>query len=88
MEYDLLNLPSFHELKAHKLRRTVPAPNSYFFSLKCVNCSSVKRCFSHGHSKVECLKCNRILAVPTGGKLKVDSELARVEGVNSANKKI
>lgn len=88
MEYDLLNIPYYQELKSHKLRRTVPAPNSYFFNLKCNNCKEVKKCFSHGQSKVECIKCNRALALPTGGKLKINIEFATAENINNANRKI
>ena len=34
MEYDLLNLPHEVEKKHHKLKRTVPTPNSYFLRIK------------------------------------------------------
>ena len=84
----MLNLPYYHELKSHKLRRTIPAPNSYFFNLRCIQCREVKRCFSHGHSKIECIKCNRALATPTGGKLRINIEFAVAENVNNVNKKI
>lgn len=88
MEYDLLNIPYYHELKSHKLRRTIPAPNSYFFNLKCNQCKEVKRCFSHGQSKIECIKCNKALAIPTGGKLRINTEVAVAENINNVNKKI
>ena len=34
MEHDLLNLPYEVEKRSHKLKRTVPAPNSYFLRIK------------------------------------------------------
>ena len=30
MEYDLLHLPLNVEKRTHKIRRTIPAPNSYY----------------------------------------------------------
>ena len=35
MEHDLLNIPFDVEKKRHKLKRTVPSPNSYFLKIKC-----------------------------------------------------
>ena len=69
MDYDLLNIPYEKEFRTHKLRRTIPTPNSYFLNIICRKCSETKRCFSHGHSKVTCMKCNLVLATPSGGKL-------------------
>lgn len=88
MEYDLLNIPFEQEFKTHKLRRTIPAPNSYFINLICKKCDTIKRCFSHGQSKVECIKCNQVLAIPTGGKLSIKYEVAISKVLNSSHKKI
>ena len=38
MEYDLLNIPHDVEKRTHKLKRTVPTPNSYFLRIKCPQC--------------------------------------------------
>ena len=76
MEYDLLNLPFQEEFRRHKLRRTIPAPNSYFFHIECNKCQKIKTCFSHGHSQVKCIDCNQTLAVPSGGKLKIKGAVA------------
>ena len=35
MEYDLLNIPMKIEARRHKLRRTIPTPNSFFLLLTC-----------------------------------------------------
>jgi small subunit ribosomal protein S27e len=74
MEFDLLNIPFEKELTTHKLRRTIPAPNSYFQNIKCIACESTQISFSHGQSKVVCLKCSQVLALPTGGKLKMTAK--------------
>lgn len=48
MEYDLLHIPFNVERRRHKLRRTIPAPNSYFLIVKCSTCGMEKKTFSHG----------------------------------------
>lgn len=47
MEYDLLNIPHEVEKRTHKLKRTVPAPNSYFLRIKCPQCEQVSINFSN-----------------------------------------
>lgn len=87
MEYDLLNIPFHKELNTHKLRRTVQAPNSYFQTLKCIACENTQISFSHGQSKVNCLKCNKLLALPSGGKLKM-TEDAKFQVLPALSRKI
>jgi small subunit ribosomal protein S27e len=70
MEYDLLHMPQHVEKRRHKLRRTVPAPNSYYLKVKCPTCKMDSVVFSHGQSACKCTKCNMVLCKPTGGKLK------------------
>lgn len=41
MEHDLLNIPFDVEQRRHKLKRTIPAPNSYFLKIKCQSCENV-----------------------------------------------
>jgi len=48
MEYDLLNTPFEVEKRAHKLRRTIPTPNSYYLDVGCKTCKKTQRAFSHG----------------------------------------
>ncbi len=71
MEYDLLHLPLHMEKKAHKLRRTVPAPNSYYVKVKCSGCPFEATLFSHSQSSSKCPKCNLVMTKPSGGKLRV-----------------
>ena len=71
MDYDLLNLPEHIEQNRHKLRRTVPAPNSYFLKVKCPGCNSVSMVFSNAQSAVSCNDCQKPLYKTTGGKIKI-----------------
>lgn len=71
MEHDLLHMPQNIEKRRHKLRRTVPAPNSYYIKVKCTVCQIDKTTFSHGQSIVKCEKCNKVLCKPAGGKLRI-----------------
>lgn len=71
MDYDLLNVPEHIEHNRHKLRRTVPAPNSYFLKIKCSGCQNVSMAFSNAQSNVPCFDCNKSLYKTTGGKIKI-----------------
>jgi small subunit ribosomal protein S27e len=47
MEKDLTN-PSYEdERRKHKMKRLIPAPNSYFMDVKCGTCLSITTIFSH-----------------------------------------
>lgn len=68
MNRDLLQ-PSFqNEKNAHKLKRLVPTPNSYFMDVKCGGCSEVSVVFSHAQTTIACNNCKNVLTKPTGGK--------------------
>ena len=72
MEHDLLNLPYEVEKRRHKLKRTIPAPNSYFLRIKCKRCEdALSVVFSNAQSNQYCLSCNQLLAKCTGGKVKI-----------------
>lgn len=72
MEHDLLNIPFDVEKKRHKLKRTVPSPNSYFLKIKCQSCENVIHIvFSNAQSNLHCQGCNKLLAKCTGGKIKI-----------------
>lgn len=73
MEYDLLNLPDDVERRRHKLRRTVPAPNSYFMNVKDGGNSEVSMVFSHSQTAIFSGSSKR-LATPTGGKVKLTKD--------------
>jgi len=49
-----------------------------FIRVKCSKCKASQIIFGKASSKVNCLECNGILALPAGGKAKIR---ARVEEV-------
>lgn len=49
-----------------------------FIRVKCSKCKSSQVIFGRASTKVRCLECNTILAIPSGGKAKVR---ARVEEI-------
>ena len=71
MNRDLLH-PTYEEQKnAHKLKRIIPTPNSYFMDVRCGGCNEVNVVFSHAQSVVACNNCKNVLTKPTGGKCKI-----------------
>jgi small subunit ribosomal protein S27e len=71
MDRDLLHPTLERERHSHKLKRLVPAPNSYFMDVKCGGCSETAVIFSHAEIIVACNNCKNILSKPTGGKCKL-----------------
>jgi len=51
---------------------------SRFVRVKCSKCKNSQIIFGNASTKVRCLECNAILALPSGGKAKIR---ARVEEV-------
>lgn len=74
MEYDLLNLPYEVEKRTYKLKRTVPAPNSYFLKIKSKDKDTTQIVFSNAQSNIVCPETGKQLARCTGGKIKLDSK--------------
>jgi small subunit ribosomal protein S27e len=71
MNHDLTN-PSYDEEKrTHKLKRLIPAPNSYFMEVKCGGCNTTTNVFSHAQTVITCDNCKNVIAKPTGGKCKL-----------------
>ncbi|VDO04213.1 unnamed protein product [Rodentolepis nana] len=70
---DLLHPTLAQEKRKCKLKRLVPAPNSYFMDVKCGDCMKIQVVFSHAQTAVVCPGCDRILCTPTGGKAKLTS---------------
>merc|ERR1712183_1189385 len=70
MEMDLLNADQIAEERKHKLKKLVQAPNSYFLDVKSPYTMEVFTIFSHSHTVVTDSAGN-VLAVPTGGKIKL-----------------
>ncbi|MFX1513558.1 MAG: 30S ribosomal protein S27e [Promethearchaeota archaeon] len=52
---------------------------SVFFQVRC-ECGHEQTIFSHAASQVKCLSCEKILAYPTGGKVKITCEFIQVLG--------
>jgi small subunit ribosomal protein S27e len=48
-----------------------------FLKIKCV-CSNEQIIFEHAKIPIKCLVCNEILAIPTGGKIKIDEKKAKI----------
>ena len=71
MEYDLMNVPAEVDKRTYKLKRMVPAPNSYFLKIRCKCTEDVKITFSNSQTTLICNNCNTVMARPTGGKLKI-----------------
>lgn len=71
MNSDLLHPTQQSQREAHKLKRLLPAPNSYFMDVKCGGCSETNVIFSHAQNIITCSNCKNVLAKPTGGKCKI-----------------
>lgn len=71
MSTDLLNPTLESQKDAHKLKRLVPSPDSYFMDVKCGGCSDTNVVFSHAQSVIACNNCKNVLTKPTGGKCKI-----------------
>ena len=51
---------------------------SEFVKVRCSKCKNEQIIFSNAVSNVECLVCNKYLAVPTGGKAQVSARVLEV----------
>ena len=71
MEYDLMNIPEDVDRRTHKLKRMVPAPNSYFLKVKCKCGDHIQITFSNSQTTLTCPNCNMVMVRPTGGKVKI-----------------
>ena len=49
-----------------------------FIRVKCPKCKALQTIFGKASTKVRCLECNTILAIPSGGKAKVRSRIEEV----------
>ncbi len=46
----------------------VQQPKSRFLKVKCLDCENEQIIFGHASTEVKCLKCEKVLAKPSGGK--------------------
>ena len=64
-----LRFPSVQSQRsAHKRRRLVQGPNSYFMDVKCPKCFAITTVYSHATTEVACPGCATVLTKSTGGK--------------------
>jgi len=57
----------------------VRQPNSRFLRVKCLDCENEQIIFGNATTEVKCLKCEKILAKPSGGKAKLEPIAREVE---------
>ena len=46
-----------------------------FIKVKCSKCKASSTIFGKASTKVRCLECNTVLAIPSGGKAKIRSRV-------------
>lgn len=51
----------------------VQQPRSRFLKVKCLDCENEQIIFAHATTEVKCLKCEKVLAKPSGGKAKLEA---------------
>ncbi|MCH7850910.1 MAG: 30S ribosomal protein S27e [Nanoarchaeota archaeon] len=49
-----------------------------FVRVKCAKCKNSQTIFGKASTKVRCLECNAVLALPSGGKAKIRSRVEEV----------
>ena len=52
--------------------------DSRFIKVKCSKCKNSQVIFGKASTKVRCLDCNSIIALPAGGKAKIRSRVEEV----------
>ncbi len=57
----------------------VQQPRSRFLKVKCLDCENEQIIFAYATTEVKCLKCEKVLAKPSGGKAKLESIAREVE---------
>ncbi|MEM1537194.1 MAG: 30S ribosomal protein S27e [Candidatus Nezhaarchaeales archaeon] len=60
-----------------KLKQLIPTPKSTFIQVRCPDCGNTQTIFSHAATLIRCQVCSRVLAKPTGGKVKVDAKIVK-----------
>jgi len=57
----------------------VQQPKSRFLKVKCLDCENEQIIFGHATTEVKCLKCEKVLAKPSGGKAKLEPTAREIE---------
>ncbi|MFH0876581.1 MAG: 30S ribosomal protein S27e [archaeon] len=53
-------------------------PTSKFIKIRCPKCKNEQIVFGKAANKVACLVCGKVLAEPTGGKIRVKARILEV----------
>jgi small subunit ribosomal protein S27e len=80
LDVDILHPSASQEAHTNKKKLLVPNPRSEFVSLRCPDCMELTTGFSHSNITIICAECNRPLAYPSGGRIRL------AEGVQSRPK--
>ena len=51
---------------------------SRFVKLRCPKCKNEQNVFGKTSTKIKCLVCEKVLALPTGGKSKIKAQILEV----------
>merc|ERR1740139_1785748 len=70
MDMDLINVAPREEERQHKLKRLVQAPKSFFMDVKS-QCGNIPTICSHSQTPIYCTESGQLLALPTGGRVKL-----------------
>jgi small subunit ribosomal protein S27e len=57
----------------------VQQPRSRFLKVKCLDCENEQIIFGYASTEVKCLKCGKVLARPSGGKARLETNAREVE---------
>jgi small subunit ribosomal protein S27e len=57
----------------------VQQPRSRFIRVKCLDCENEQIIFASATTEVTCLKCEKVLAKPSGGKAKLEPIAREIE---------
>ena len=49
--------------------------NYGFVKVKCHECGTEAKIFGRASTEVKCIKCNEVIAIPTGGKAAIKAEI-------------
>ena len=56
----------------------MPETTSRFIKIRCPKCKNEQIVFGKAAHEIKCLVCSRIVAEPTGGKIKVKARILEV----------
>ena len=56
----------------------IKEPTSKFIKIRCPKCKNEQITFGKSANSVKCLVCGKVLAEPTGGKIKVRARILEV----------